>query len=282
MSTPTIALALGGGGARGIAHIHVLEVLDELGLVPIAIAGTSIGAVIGAGYAAGMSGDDVRDYVLEIFRHRRELLAKLWQLRPESLKAFLADGGLRLGEINVERVMEIFLPPDLPKSFADLSIPLAVVATDYYAQRQTVLTSGDLKTAIAASAAIPAVFRPVIIDGTVLIDGGMINPTPHDVLAGAADIVVAVDVVGGPEGEAGTRPNKIDVLFGSSQILMGAIAAGKRRIAPPDILIRPTVSQFRVLDFLKTEAVLEASIKTRDELLRALDKRIEGLAKRQR
>ena len=274
LSVPSIALALGGGGARGIAHIHIFEVLDELGLKPVAIAGTSIGAVMGAGYAAGMSGAAIRDYALKTFRHRQELLAKLWQLRPESLKAFLAEGGLRLGEINIERVMEIFLPPDLPDDFADLKTPLAVVATDYYGQQQAVLTSGRLKTAIAASAAIPAIFRPVMIDGTVLIDGGMTNPTPHDVLAGSADIIIAVDVVGGPEGEPGKRPGKIDVVFGSSQLLMGTIAAAKRQISPPDILIEPAVSQFRVLDFLKTKAILDASIKTKDDLRLALGQRI--------
>jgi NTE family protein len=271
---PSIALALGGGGARGIAHIHVLEVLDELGVKPVAIAGTSIGAVMAAGYAAGMSGVAVREYALKIFRHRKELLAKLWQLRPESLKAFFAEGGLRLGDINIERVMEIFLPADLPDDFADLKIPLAVVATDYYGQQQAVLTGGCLKTAIAASAAIPALFRPVIIDGTVLIDGGMTNPTPHDILVGSADIIIAVDVVGGPEGEPGKRPSKIDVLLGSSQLLMRTITASKREISPPDILIEPAVSQFRVLDFLKTEAILAASIKTRDDLRLALGQRL--------
>ncbi|MDH3662339.1 MAG: hypothetical protein OEU92_20310 [Alphaproteobacteria bacterium] len=77
-----------------------------------------IEAVMGAGYATSMSGTALRDYTLKTFHHRRKLLAKILQLRPESLKAFLAEGGLRLGEINIERVMEIFLPPDLPDDFA--------------------------------------------------------------------------------------------------------------------------------------------------------------------
>ena len=85
---------------------------------------------MGAGYATSMSGTALRDYTLKTFHHRRKLLAKILQLRPESLKAFLAEGGLRLGEINIERVMEIFLPPDLPDDFADLRTPLAVVAID--------------------------------------------------------------------------------------------------------------------------------------------------------
>lgn len=277
---PKIALALGGGGARGIAHIHVLDVLDELGIKPVALAGTSMGAVIAAGYAAGMSGATIRDYALETFHHRKELLAKLWKLRPESLKAFLSDGGLRLGDINIERVMEIFLPPDLPNDFADLKVPLAVVATDYYGQKQSILTSGCLRSAIAASAAIPALFRPVIIDGTVLVDGGMTNPTPHDILVGSADIVIAVDVVGGPEGQPGERPSQMDVLIGSIQLLMGTIAMAKREITPSDILIEPAVGQFRALDFLKTEAILEASTSTRDELRSILTQRLALLADR--
>jgi NTE family protein len=275
---PTIAVALGGGGARGIAHIHVLEVLDELGIKPVALAGTSMGAVMAAGYAAGMSGAEIRDYALRTFDHRKELLAKLWQLRPESLRSFLADGGLRLGDINIERLMEIFLPSGLPETFADLEIPLAVVATDYYGQKQAILTSGAVRSAVAASAAIPALFRPVIVDGTVFVDGGMTNPTPHDILTGSADIVIACDVVGGPEGEPGKRPSRMDVTIGSIQLLMGTIAATKREITPADILIQPDVAQFRALDFLKTESILEASVKTRDDLLAALGQRLEHLS----
>jgi len=91
---------------------------------------------------------------------------------------------------------------------------------------------------------------------------------------GSADIIIAVDVIGGPEGEAGKRPGKIDVLFGSSQLLMRAIAKAKRQLSPPDILIEPSVSQFRVLDFLKTETILEATIDIRDQLRSALEKHL--------
>ncbi len=273
-----MALALGCGGARGVAHIHVLEVLDEFGIKPVALAGTSIGAVMGAGFAAGMSGAVIRDYALQTFHHRQELMAKLWQLRPSSLKAFFAEGGFRLGEVNIERVMEIFLPPGLPDDFKDLKIPFAVIATDYYGKRQAVLTTGPLKSAIAASAAIPAIFCPVIIDGTVLIDGGMVNPTPHDILADSADIIIAVDVVGGPEGQQGDKPGKVDILIGSTQLLMGTIARTKRQIAPPDILLEPAINRFRVLDFRKTEEILAESVGIKDELRFALDQRLKASA----
>jgi NTE family protein len=85
MAQPTIALALGAGGARGIAHIHVLEACDEMGITPIAISGASFGAIIGAGYASGLSGRQIKEYILERFQNRASLLADLWKLRPESM-----------------------------------------------------------------------------------------------------------------------------------------------------------------------------------------------------
>ena len=85
--SPRIGLALGGGGARGLAHIPVLEALDELGLVPVVIAGTSIGAIAGACYAAGMSGRDIRDYAIARFHNRPDVFARLWQMRPKRMRA---------------------------------------------------------------------------------------------------------------------------------------------------------------------------------------------------
>src|SRR5680860_537120 len=177
MSQPTFAIALGAGGARGLVHIHVLQALDEMGITPVAIAGASIGAILGAGYASGLSARNIEDYVRERFQNRFKLLADLWKLRPNSVSAFMKDGGPRLGDINIERVLTLFLPPELVDDFSDLKNPLQIVATDYYGHCDKVFCKGPLRPAIAASAATPAVFRPVIIDGVVYIDGGMTNPT---------------------------------------------------------------------------------------------------------
>ena len=279
MTDPTVAIALGAGGVRGLAHVHALGALDDLGVKPVAIAGTSIGALMGAAYASGMSGAEIQAYADERFRDRFQLLARLWKLRPDSVRQFIADGGPRLGEIVIERVFDLFLPPEIADDFSDLQIPLQVVATDYYAHRDRVFRSGPLRPTLAASAAMPAVFRPVVIEGDVFIDGGITNPVPFDLLVGMADIVVGIDVTGNPRGIPGKRPNKVDVLYASSQLMQQSITRGKTERHPVDILLPADVSAFRVLDFLKTRTVLETTAPLRDDLKKALSKAIEARSK---
>jgi len=275
---PTVAIAFGGGGARGLAHIHVIEALDELGIRPVAIAGSSIGSIMGAGMAAGLRGTDIREHVLATIGRRREVMNRIWSLRPTNLASAMA-GGFRVGQFNLERLLKAFLPEGIPADFADLGIPLKVVVTDYYGQSERVCESGDLYQALAASSAIPAMFMPVRIDGRVMIDGGIYNPVPFDHLLGLADIVVGVDVVGGPEGDGETMPSRIDSLFGASQLMMQSIIAMKIKAHPPDILLRPEVSRFRVMDFLKAQDVLNATAGIRDQVKTALDAAFEAHAR---
>ncbi|MDX0055687.1 patatin-like phospholipase family protein [Sinorhizobium meliloti] len=270
---PTIALALGGGGARGLAHIHVIEALDEMGLRPAVVAGSSIGALMGAGVAAGMSGKEIREHVLSTVGRRGEVLNRLWRLRPTSLAEAVASG-FRVGQFNIERVLKAFLPEAVPLRFSDLALPLKIIVTDYYGQTERVCESGDLYKALAASCALPAVFMPVKIDGRVMIDGGIYNPIPFDHLRGLADIVVAVDVVGGPDGDGETIPSRIDSLFGATQLMMQSIITMKMQAGAPDILLRPDVGRFRVLDFLRAQELLAATSGTKDEVKRALAERI--------
>jgi NTE family protein len=192
---PTFALALGGGGARGICHINIVEALDELGIRPTAIAGSSIGSIIGAGMAAGMRGRDIRDYMLELMGKKGSVANRLWSLGPAAMRhtAF----GFRLGQFNLELILDALLPAALPKNFEELSIPLKVTATDYYDQSEVIVETGDLRQALAASSAIPALFMPIRMNGRIMIDGGIFNPVPYDHLLDKADIVIGVDVVGG-------------------------------------------------------------------------------------
>ncbi|MBP1883131.1 patatin-like phospholipase family protein [Sinorhizobium mexicanum] len=273
--SPSVALALGGGGARGLAHIHIIEALDEMGIRPVAIAGSSIGAMMGAGMAAGMRGEEIRHHVLSTVGHRGEVLNRLWQLRPVSLAEAVASG-FHFGQFNIERVLKAFLPEAIPSRFSDLVIPLKVMATDYYGQTERVCESGDLHKALAASAALPALFKPVKIDGRVMIDGGIYNPIPFDHLRGLADIVAAIDVVGGPDGNGRTIPSRLDSLFGASQLMMQSIIAMKMKNGAPDILLRPDVGRFRVLDFLRAHEVLAATAGTKEQFKRALSERIES------
>ena len=267
---PSFAVAFGGGGARGLAHIHVIEALDDLGIRPVSIAGSSIGAIMGAGMAAGMSGREIHDYARSILSHRSEVASRMWRARPGTWGEVMRDG-LRVTQFNVERILKAFLPEAIPETFAELDIPLKVTATDFYGHELTVLGDGDLHSALAASAAIPAVFRPVRRDGRLLIEGGIYNPGPFDLVQGEADIIIAIDVIGGPN-EIGRTPNSIDLMFGASQLMMQSIVANKLVQRPPDILLRPPVSAYRALDFLKIDAVMSATFSIKDELKRAVEK----------
>lgn len=264
-----IGLALGGGGARGLAHIHVLGALDDLGLRPSRIAGSSIGAIVGAGYASGMSGAAIEAFALESFATVRLIAGRIWATRPPNLAEFLADGGFRLGQLNAERVLAAFLPPELPACFEDLAIPLTVMATDFYARRELAIESGALASALAASAALPAIFRPVRRDGLVLVDGGIYNPLPFDRLTGA-DLVIAIDVIGGPEGGGERIPTPVEAIVGASQLMQQSIIETRLRISPPDLLFRPPVSRYKVLDFRRARIILEETASLRDEVKRAL------------
>lgn len=273
---PTVAVALGGGGARGLAHIHVIEVLDELGIRPVLISGASIGAVMGAAMAAGMTGREIREHTLAAIGHPSRIMNRLWSLRPTRFSDVVA-GGFRVGQFNLERILKVFLPETLPETFEDLSIPLKVVTADYYAQCECVCDSGPLFPAIAASAALPAVFRPVVISGRVMIDGGLWNPVPFDHLLGKAGITIGVDVIGRPPAGTADVPNSIDSLYGATQLTMRSIVTLKLEKGAPDIFLRPDVGRFRVLDFVKAEEVLAASAGIRDELKRALDEKLSAV-----
>ncbi|MCP3054346.1 patatin-like phospholipase family protein [Aurantimonas marianensis] len=270
------ALALGGGGARGIAHIHVIEALDELGVRPKRIVGSSIGAIMGAGYAAGMTGAELRAFALESFARKRLVLSRLWRTRPTPFQDFMIEGALRFGPFDAERVLSAFLPDALPPTFERLQISLGVMATDFYARTECEIDSGGLLSALAASAAIPAVFSPVRRDGKVLIDGGIFNPLPFDRLRGKADLVVAVDVNGGPVGSGDAMPTQTEAVFGASQLMMQSITDSKLRISPPDLLLRPPVLGYRVLDFLRTRQILEETASFREETKQALDRLLSG------
>ncbi len=271
-----IGLALGGGGARGIAHIHVLKAIDHLGLQTAEIAASSIGAIVGAGYAAGMSGRDIEEHFRAAFMNSSKVYAKLWSIRPTLIETLSREKTTVFGQLDVQRVLEVFLPAELPHDFADLKIPLTVTGTDYYGNSLKCLKSGDLRQAIAASAAIPFVFKPVIIDGCVLVDGGIVNPLPFDILTRGEYPVVAVDVVGLPRGERGKLPGRIDAAYGASQLMMQSITNLKLEHDPPEVFIRPPVDKFRVLDFLRVDEILEHTRPVYEEAKRDIDAALEA------
>ena len=268
-SEPSFAVAFGGGGARGLAHIHVIETLDELGIRPVAIAGSSIGAIMGAAMAAGIPGRDIRDFARGVLCKRAELTRRMWSARPGTLSDLMSSG-LRVSQFNIQPLLSAFLPDGLPETFAGLKIPLKVTASDFYQQEQVVIEDGDLRSALCASAAIPAIFRPVRRDGRTLIDGGIYNPVPFDLVEGQADVVIAIDVIGDPIEDNGRTPKSLDMLLGANQIMMQAINQLKMKQNPPAIYLRPG-TRYRALDFLKIDRVLAETVSVKDELKRAVE-----------
>lgn len=271
MTDKTVAVAFGGGGARGIAHVHIIEVLDELGIKPVAVSGTSIGAIMSSAVASGMSGQDIRAFLMESIGRPSNVASRLWKARRPTWKSVITEG-ISLGQFNVERIIDAFMPEQLPHSFDDLKIPTQLLATDFYGHSQVVMKDGDLRSAIAASAALPAIFKPVHRNGRYLIDGGIFNPLPFDVIEGLADVIIAVDVAGFPNGDATKKPSTMDAAFGASQLMMQSIIAEKVEKTPPDIFLVPDVHDFRVLDFMNADDVLEQSASIRDVLKSELDR----------
>ncbi|MDO8535022.1 MAG: patatin-like phospholipase family protein [Xanthobacteraceae bacterium] len=270
---PTIALALGAGGARGLAHIAVLEALDEMGLRPAAIAGVSIGALIGAAYAAGMSGREIRAQATALLHDRGEVMRRLLAIRVGRVADLLATGNPML--VNAEGFIEQFLPKEIPARFEELQTPLAVVATDFWQRKEVIFSARELRPALAGSLAIPALLRPVEHDGRILVDGGAVNPLPFDLLRGAADIVVAVDVTGGPAGPNPTVPDPFEALFATLAVMSHAIIAEKLKSGAPDLLLRPKVDAFAMLDFFRISAILRAAEPIKEELKRQLGARLD-------
>lgn len=266
----TFGLALGGGGARGFAHVLMLEALDELGIAPKVIAGTSIGALIGAAYASGMSGADIHAYCCELFHKRTVVLKRLFSRRNGALSALKipTNGSVFSGE----NILKALLPITLPARFEDLKTPFLSVTTDFYAQEQYVLERGRLIPAIAASSALPGVLRPIELDGRTLIDGGFVNPVPFDLLTGHADIVAAIDVSAGPQQSGDRVPTLLETIIGSNQITLRSVTREKLKTSAPDILIRPDVGRFKVLDFFKIDEIFAASEAAKDEFKRACEK----------
>ena len=280
---PRVALALGGGGARGIAHIAVIEALDEMGIRPVALGYSreqeSRADQAGLSYleTAGMSGAEIRAFTLETLGNRGTVLNRLWSLGPDAMRDMV--GGFRLGHFNLERILTAFLPVQVPARFEDLAIPLKVAVTDYYGQAEAILEEGELSSALAASAAIPGLFMPVRIHGRIMVDGGIFNPIPYEHVADGADIVIGVDVVGGPEGDGTHAPNRIESMFGASQLMMQACIALKLKLHPPHLFLRPPVSRFGVMDFLKVRDILAETEGVKDELKRGLESLIEASAR---
>jgi NTE family protein len=278
---PRIGLALGGGGAKGLAHILMLETLDELGIRPHEIAGTSIGAIIGALYAAGLSGKEIRAQVEQFFVDQSEAERKLFAL-PKSVRWLdfidpdLASGGLLDSSDFIAWLGEV-LPT---RNFSDLKIPLKVITAELMTGQEVIMKSGDLLPALQASMAVPGVFPPVEINGHSLVDGGVANPLPYDRVQKDCDITIAIDVSGNRTLEKDESLSSLGVLLQSFTMMSRNILLEKLKRMPPTVYIRPAIHNVRILEFYKAHEVFKEARPAQQQLASELKKAMRHFGSR--
>ena len=270
-SRPRIGLALGSGGALGLAHIAMLQVFDDLGIKPDRISGTSIGAVIGALYASGLSAAEIRDIFDEFSGSKLDALSELMspnaELTIDGLINFETDAA---GLLDSAGFLAFLSEKTAARTFADLEIPLKIVSTDYWSGQSVVIKNGDLFKAIEASMAVPGLFEPVERGDTLLIDGGTSNPLPFDLLQDHCDLVVAIDVTGSRVPQKNEPLGLTDIFFSTFEIMQQSLIARQRRDREPDIYIKPETHNIRLLHFNRIESIIDqaasAAVKLRQQL----------------
>jgi NTE family protein len=274
--TLKIGLALGGGAARGLAHIPMLEAFDELGLKPAVIAGSSMGALVGAAYASGYSARDLRQHALSLLSKRMDMVKHIFgakKLRPQQL---LSLQGLTSLHLEGQVLADIALPDGIAKTIEETIIPLKIIATDYVDMIERVMVRGSMLEAVGASIAIPGLVAGPVIDGHVHVDGGVTNPVPFDHVRDGVDFVVAIDVTGKPKPAHGGYPSNIELAIGSLLIMFHQQAELRRALNPPDIYITPDVDQFGSVDFFRVQEIFAAAGPAKERLKRSLDLRLSN------
>ena len=274
-----IGLALGGGGAKGFAHIPILEVFDELGIKPYCITGTSIGANLGALYASGHTAKDIAEMFHKLIVPPNAKLKDLIH-KKDVLKIFeLLDPHISLkpqGLLKGEKLLEFLYSQMKVSTFEELGISLKVVATDFWRREQVVFGSGDLMPALRASMALPYIFTPVEQDDRVLVDGGLVNNVPHDLLDRECDVRIAVDIMGTDTTPPTKTPSFRDAVFHTYQVMMNAMAEEKRANHPVDIYVRPPLVDVEILDFHKPWEIYEQGLAAKDDFKYQLERVLSG------
>ena len=233
-----VGIALGGGAAKGFAHIGVIKMLEANGIQPVVVSGTSAGSVVGALYASGMDAFQMQQTAFALDE------AKIRDVR-------LFSGGLVQGQALQDYVNDQVGKRPIEK----LKKPLAVVATQLETGQRTVFVRGNTGQAVRASSSIPGVFEPVIIGKVSYVDGGVVSPVPVDAARElGADFVIAVDI---SSKAPGTRPGNMLGIVNQSISIMGQ-KLGEQELARADIVVRPKVNEIGAADFAqKNNAILE-------------------------
>ena len=270
MSDPMIGLALGAGSARGLAHITMLEAFDELDVKPCAIVGTSAGALIGSAYASGMSANEIRDHARSLLGGRLGAARHILRNRSGRLIDLFAWKGIGSVQIDGEQLARLALPKQVADNIEDTKIPFRIMTTDLYGQCELVLSKGPMVSAVAASIAIPGVISAPMIDGKVLVDGGMTNPVPFDKLPNNCQHTIAIDVTGRPVPSPDRYPTNTQLVIGAMLTMFHQIAELRRKDNPTDAYLTPDVDAFQAPDFFRLDEILAAAKPEKERLKRVL------------
>ncbi len=271
-----LGIALGGGGAKGLAHIPMLEVIDEFGLPVHQIAGTSIGAIVGVLYASGHSAKEIRYIVSQMsYMEGDGLLRSIKDKYTFRWLQYIDIDWSGNALLKADSFMADLMYDVRASVFEDLTCQLKVVAADFWKREQVVFESGDIRQAIQASMALPGVFVPMAINDQVLIDGGAVNPVPFDVLDDC-DLVVAINVMGNRTESADLIPSFTEAVFNSFQIMQMTILKHKLLTAPPDIFIAPDIVDIQMLEFYRAEEIFKQSEPAKELLRRQLDELLKS------
>ena len=274
MADPRIGIALGSGGAKGLAHILILEALEEAGLRAACVSGASAGAIIGGLYCSGVAAADLREVMADLSgvslkkeesfaaRFAGELLNLAGKLDFD-----LGSGGLIRGD----RFFDGYYNHVRANKFEELEVPLRVVASDFWKRSQVVLESGLIGPAMRATTAMPGLFPAVEYEGRVLVDGGMVNPVPFDLLEGC-NLTVGVNVMGQRVSRQSQRPGMAESVANGYQILMNALLHEKLKRGAPDIFIEPKLVDVQVMDLHRAAEIYESCEPAKEEFKRKLDK----------
>ncbi len=255
---PRIGLALGGGAARGFAHVGVIQALEEAGIRPDVVAGTSAGSLVAALYASGKTGTQLQqvadameeaafaDWMLPLFNRG--------MLRGEALARYVNQ---EVGQRLIENMV----------------IPLGIVATDLQSGQGVLFQRGDTGTAVRASSAVPSVFLPVSISGRDYVDGGLVSPVPvRYARQMGAELVIAVDISSAPEGNP--AGDSLQILLQTFAIMGKSINSWELREA--DLVVRPALAGVRSADFAARRRSVEAGRLAMQQALPQLKAAIEA------
>lgn len=299
---PRIGLALGGGSARGWAHIGVIRALQDAGVEPDIVCGTSIGALVGAAYVDGEL-DQLETWVRS--------------LRLQTVVSFL-DFSLGGGLIKGDKLIEFFRSHFVDRDIRELARPFGAVATDLQRGREVWLREGSVSEAVRASIALPGLFTPVRRDSSWLVDGGLVNPVPVSLCrAMGADIVIAVDLnadllgrhlkpkpARAPTRQASSEPETLadmvmariqtgmsqlginpsdepkppamlDVLASSINIMQVLITRSRLAGEPADVLVTPMLAHLELMEFHRASVAIEAGRRAAETVLPQLRARLE-------